>query len=280
MNADDRTLGSLTAERDLLLLNKLYFTDLINASVDATPAGDDDEHDDLNRQLVYRVTVNSQRLQAAGATGPVYGVSGFETSPEDERKGFRQFPKLLHSGLEFGLVYWGSPHFADYDTDKCHGGSFKEDPSQFKTNCFESIAWLAPRAFVMITFDAKYKLEFWHPLYKKSDGRDLIVTKAYTRGYRPTASGRHFARLGGHTTMVAMLVPYNMRGLVTYKDDVGCDIGITLFNIIKHLGCNQRAIELGGQDFGLSREIMIASHRADAPMDIDVAGVLEQPGRD
>ena len=263
-NNSYQVTGMTTADdsiKNMFPLVKLFFTDLLSGTRDCTV--DHNQHtkwtsEELHKTLVAKTAENVEKLHAAGAVGPLFGISGFETQSTEEREGKRDFGKLLASNLEWGLVFWGSPHFADSNWDLCHGCKETTTSEDFKSSSFESMAYLAPRAFIMMTFSAKYKLEFWHPLYNKSKGRHLVITKGYARQYRPIGSGRNYRCLA-QTTMVAMLVPYKLMKCIEYFDD-GMDIGKTLLNIVDQLGPSERAIELGGQDFSMSAEILL-SHR-------------------
>eukprot|EP00959_Pyramimonas_sp_CCMP1952_P285643 5972565-Pyramimonas_sp.AAC.1 len=93
-------------------------------------------------------------LRAGGASGPFYGISGFK----DHRVPYREFPQVTSDPIS--LVYWGSPHWSHKDDSAT--AQFKSS-EQSKTNSFESMAWLALNAFILMTFGCFYKVEFWQP---------------------------------------------------------------------------------------------------------------------
>ena len=126
------------------------------------------------------------------------------------------------------------------------------------------MAWLAPDAAVMMTFSSACKLEFYHPLWKKPQilfgSRQLIVAEAHSRKYYPVASGAMLQPVRPNTSfMVAMLIPARLRTSVVYVDSITVckiDIGATLSNIIEALLPQEKPIELCGQTFPLSCEIL------------------------
>ena len=246
----------------LFPLWQLYLTDLSDrldkGPIQPDPTSNDDDADTIEKEA----RSNIKRLQSEGANGPYFRISGFPTSDSEP---FKEFTTLLNGPpVRFSLVYWGSPHWADSDAEQNHGCSHRTTNDEFKTNAFESMAWLAPDAAVMMTFSSAYKLEFYHPLWKKPQilfgSRQLIVAEAHSRKYHPVASGAMLQPVRPNTSlMVAMLIPARLRTRVVYVDSITVskvDIGATLSNIVEALLPQEKAIELGGQTFSLSCEIL------------------------
>eukprot|EP00959_Pyramimonas_sp_CCMP1952_P380541 7972566-Pyramimonas_sp.AAC.1 len=65
--------------------------------------------------------------------------------------------------------------------------------------------------------------------------------------------------------MVAMLVPSRFRSCVAWMGDA-IDVGLTMLNVISNLEESEIAIELGGQTFAMSKEIVLAHVEKDAAM--------------
>ena len=206
---------------------------------------------------------NTKTLCDSGAAGPFSGISGFAVGPESQFKSFDEFAKKM--GKELGLVCWGSPHWGETADQNTRG--FK-DSAQFKTNAWESMAWLAGSACVLMTFHECYKVEFWGPTYtkpKETDTRavrELRVMPGYFRQYSPLMSGPVYNRvcdLADKRVMVALLIPKECQDLVTKHSDGRCDVGMTMLKIYQQMEHSGKcAMELGGQSYCLSMEIHLA----------------------
>ena len=103
------------------------------------------------------------------------------------------------------------------------------------------------------------------------ESRHLVVCEAYFRQYTPLSSGDQFHELhSSQRVMVAMLVPARYRDLVTYTPDNKCDVGLTMWKVVQHLG-DEYAVELGGQAFTLAYEIHLARQQEESNMMLDSA---------
>eukprot|EP00959_Pyramimonas_sp_CCMP1952_P169123 3532719-Pyramimonas_sp.AAC.1 len=74
-------------------------------------------------------------------------------------------------GYEFGLAFWGSPHFSEATDDGC--SKYFKSSAQFKTCAFESLSWLCPQALVVMTFTDCYQTEFWSPTFNRTKEHDF-----------------------------------------------------------------------------------------------------------
>ena len=242
------------------------YSHLILTDLEQQPVPDRGEHNDPDAVRLHWDTItNVHVLCAVGAKGPIYGISGFD----DRRSPFTPFMKM-EGGLDFGLVFWGSPHWG---TVRDRTTEAWKTSSEFKNNAFESMSWGAPRAMIAMTFNADYQVEMWSPLYRrdasKPDTRELralLVAPMYSRRYAPLASGPHYKHIRTEgETMVALLVPGRFRKFVTYRDDdVHIDIGKTLLRTLQFIQqTDQVAIELGGQSFSLGFELHLAKQECD-----------------
>ena len=177
-------------------------------------------------------------------------------------------------GHEWGLVLWGSPYWNEKASPN-HGMRRTQGAESFtfKTNSFESMKWLAPRAMIVMTFKDCNQVEFWPPHAKKQrrgyapeatpgptrmSRRQLIVDEMYSRGYAPEQSGGSGLLVQeGNATLAAMLVPSWARQHISYKDDK-IDLGLTMYKVLQALRDNQAAVEIGGATFSLSNEMRLA----------------------
>lgn len=245
--------------------DKIILTDLVSP-VNGEPVNQEDE--EAARLLELELQSNVAALRSGGAVGPFYGFNGFA----DPNSPYNDFSQVTPHPIS--LVYWGSPHWSHEPDDMTL--HFKTS-SEVKTNAVESLAWLAKNAFILITFGCEYQVEFWQPRFKKSESdgfrsqRSLLVTEGFFRSYRPMASGVLLQRLhpDGSTIMVGMLVPERFRQCVKWRNGQ-CDVGGTMLTVIQTMGPAERAVEIGGQTFGLSHEIHVTNmeqmHQSDAVM--------------
>jgi len=208
------------------------------------------------RKLIH---ANLKTLCDLGACGPVYNVSGFVS-----KNGNHKLFSTITMGHPIGLVYWGSPHWAD--TRDRYNFQFKSS-QEFKTSAFESMSWNAPTGVVAMSFPEVYGVEFWHPVYKKrcreADTRVegvLLVAQGYWRQYLPMSSGNELQQIheGSDTrTMIAMLVPMRFMPCLKWKG-AKIDVGATFLSIMRTIDRTEKVLELGGQTFAMSMEIHYA----------------------
>ena len=191
---------------------------------------------------------------------PFNKVSGFEVHTPSTN--LRNPGNVLPKGKKVGLLFWGSPHPNPSSCDGSNHGS-REVGSGFKTNAFESMAWLAPGAFVAMTFPVKYMVEFYQPLHHaQAQSRTLIVAKAHVRSYKPMVSSHGYrytipieSRDG---VVVAMLVPFQLLQSVVFLDDA-IDVGRTLLNVLQGLPEDEKGVALGCYDLSLEMELVHAA---------------------
>ena len=121
---------------------------------------------------------------------PFNKVSGFPRKPKDAPDILN--PSELYPDKELKLLLWGSPHGNRSRNDGSHHGPPTRIPSNvFKTQAFESMAWLCPRGTVIMTFPSKYKVEFYQPCSEAAAAkRILLCGPMYSREYVPMSS-RH-----------------------------------------------------------------------------------------
>jgi hypothetical protein len=213
-----------------------------------------------------RLLSNLKRLQQHGAVTddgmPFNRVSGFPKS-KDEDSAIRN-PAELFSNKDLKLLFWGSPHprLSAYDMLlKCHGS--KAIAETYKTQAFESMAWLCPTGVVAMTFSVKYRVEFYQPCNDPTArNRALICAKMYSRSYVPMSSspGLRFAVPGNaaNDVMLAVLMPPSLLDCLCWKEEQ-IDFGITILNILRVMGENEYGCALGIYDGSLEMELVEAS---------------------
>eukprot|EP00959_Pyramimonas_sp_CCMP1952_P021700 457364-Pyramimonas_sp.AAC.1 len=81
---------------------------------------------------------------------------------------------LSDEPLNYGLVFWGSPHWASV-----HDSAWRQwkDSSPFKTNAWENMSWLSGDALCLMMFGAKYKVEFWPPTFNDTSNTDTQANR-------------------------------------------------------------------------------------------------------
>ena len=90
--------------------------------------------------------------------------------------------------------------------------------------------------------------------------KSLIVEPVYARQYKPEASGGREGYVRYHeATMAALLVPCELRSCLHYTACGRLDLGRTLLNVLRALGPDQSACEVGGHTFGISMEMLLAA---------------------
>lgn len=236
------------------VFHNLILTDLVEVVPDI---------DNPSAMQLHELTQrNIAALRNGGAQGPLYGYSGF-----DDRGSFKPYTDLVEQSKKTaGLTIWGSPHWSHADDTTTQAW---KDSNAFKTNAWESMSWLSNRGFVLMSFGEQFKPEFWHPKYNREHKkgtadtrvkRHLIVAEGFFREYKPLSSGPEFHYVGSGTgaVMVAMLVPGRFKHCVAWANDDQIDVGLTLARVVKALNASECAIELGGQSFCLSYEMVLA----------------------
>ena len=120
-----------------------------------------------------------------------------------------------------------------------------------------------------MTFPACYGVEFWNPQYNQKHGegvvdyrseRIFVVAPAHLRRYTPMSSGSELSPInepGRVNTMIALLVPERFMNSII-KRGVTIDVGMSFLRCLQNLTENERAIELGGQTYCLSVEMVLA----------------------
>jgi len=190
---------------------------------------------------------------------PFNRVSGFPKLPEDE-VGIRN-PGELFPEKKLKLLFWGAPHpKLASDDDKIHGS--KATGHLYKTEAFESMAWLCPMGVVAMTFGAKYCVEFYQPRYHHDAmNRVLLCGQMYAREYIPMASGSGLRFTVPDaiedTHMVAFLIPPLQLGLLCWKEGQ-IDFGQTMLNILQTMAENEYGCALGVYDGSLEMELIKA----------------------
>ena len=252
MSAGVSSLGS-PLQREPSPFEKLYLTDLVRQNIDL--------QNPLGRQLHLKTAKNLNILAEKGARGPFFGYTGLE-SPT-----WTLYTTAIPNGTVLGLTYWGAPHWAGNGNDHYYSWPWQNSKT-FKTCAWESMAWNSPNGLVAMTFPACYAVEFWNPKYnqKHAEGvedirseRLLVVGPAYLRQYTPLSSGSELCPINRSRveTMIALLVPERFMNCII-KRGVKIDVGMTFLRCLQNLTENERAIELGGQTYCLSVEMVLA----------------------
>ena len=235
-------------------LSRLVLTDQVEQKIDQF---EDPTEEEI--MLLGTTRENLMSLKTLGAQGPYYGISGLI----DEH--CEQYDKWMEA-YNIGLVFWGSPHWSEV---KDRSRFRFRCTADFKTNAFGSMSWHSPSAFVLMTFPEKYGVEFYQPKYNEYYAsmrkdpridRCLFVTEGAFRQYKPLASGSQYYEIckQGKRIMVAMLVPQRFMPCVHWRDEK-IDVGRTLLSVLNRLSPHAEiAMELGGQSFSLSMEIILA----------------------
>lgn len=218
-----------------------------------------------------RLVENAERLSRLGAKGereedfylPANFVSGFPIVEGDEKifPGIRS-PSELDKTKTLSLLMWGSPHpNSSSSVSDWHGASCVS--SEYKTQAFESMAWLCPSGVVAMPFPRKYQVEFYQPMHdENSQNRVLIVAKMYSRKYVPMSSGAGLRWSVPDVTkedvMIAMLVPPRLMRHVVWMEEGAVDFGKTVLNFLSALPTNEFGAALGVYDCSLEMELVLA----------------------
>ena len=97
-------------------------------------------------------------------------------------------PVEIFPQKQLRLLMWGSPH----PNPSCNNGVIhgsKAISVQYKTQAFESMAWLCPTGVVAMAFSDKYEVEFYQPCSDPTAAnRVFVCCRMHSRGYVPMAS--------------------------------------------------------------------------------------------
>lgn len=215
---------------------------------------------DANESAYVRMTKNVETLKRHGAMVDSNGlpwekVSGFARADGEDVLN----PMDLFDGKQLRMLMWGSPHPNPSSNDGAWHGSSAVS-SGYKTNAFESMAWLCPQGVVVMTFPSKYKVEFYQPCADPtSANRILICGRMLSRAYIPMASSDSLrytiAGAAQDDTMLAMLVPQPLLGCLTMEDGK-IDFGATMRKILQAFAEDEFACALGVYDCSLEMELI------------------------
>lgn len=219
-----------------------------------------------------RLTSNMKKLTEHGARGesvggklvlPINRISGFPIGGDDRLK----FPNLKGPGEVEGdaskslkLLIWGAPHpNASSSNSDIHGSMVTA--ADYKTQAFESMAWLCSTGTVIMTFPQKYLVEFYQPLQVNAAKRFLLCGKMFSRHYVPMASGNgmrfNVPEADAEDIVIALLLqPEYMDRVVRHGDEI--DFGKTVLGILGSLSDKEYAVALGVYDASLEMELVYA----------------------
>jgi hypothetical protein len=135
--------------------------------------------------------------------------------------------------------------------------------STYKTQAFESMAWLCPDGVVAMSFPAKYAVEMYQPCQDAAaTHRLLICGKMKSRDYTPMASSNGLRytipQVTQTDTMVALLVPPAQLNCVVIEDGL-IDFGKTMLRVLGSMGETQYGCSLGCYDCSLEMELVHAA---------------------
>jgi len=252
-----------------MAFRNLYITDfdhLVEQSTDATDIWE--SQTPLDAVSAYdQMLANCDQLKQYGAlldgSHPFNRVSGFAIESDED---YTQFPGIkspaeLDSSRTLKFLMWGSPHpNASSSNSDFHGSNATS--SVYKTNAFESMAWLAPSGSIFMAFPEKYRVEMYQPMHDlQATNRILVCGKMLSRYYTPMASGNgmRFPVPGSSIdgVMVSMLLlPEHMKYLTMVGDRI--DFGSTAFKILNSLSDTEFGVALGVYDLSLEMELFHA----------------------
>ena len=159
---------------------------------------------------------------------------------------------LLHKELR--LLVWGAPHCNPSSGSGLMHGSSAETSAEWKTDAFESMAWLCPKGTVIMTFPPKYRVEFSQPAqFHPAHPRQLVVGRMFSRGYVPLDFT--IDDTSTKDVMIALLVPENKLWCLKYTQGK-IDFGLTVLNILKAMSGGQFGCALGVHDASLEMELL------------------------
>lgn len=258
-----------------MALGNLYLTDfdrLVEVADEDLPKMRKVAEGRIGEESAFSVMVTrAKRMQELGCVMaddglPINHVTGFPKRPSDPAD-VKEPKDILPTNTEIGLLCWGSPHFNASACSGAHHGSMKSGAS-YKTEAFESMAWMAPRGFVIMTFPDKYRVEFYQPQYDtNAEHRILMVARAHVRSYLPMTSSNGYrypiTDTDAERVMVAMLVPPRFLHCVSYiRGTVGggkVDFGMTCLRVLRSLTPSERGVALGCYDLSCEMEIALAA---------------------
>ena len=228
-------------------------------------------------RMVHNVGVLSHLGAQTDGSVPFNKVSGFpreDGDGPDIRNPAEMFPEK-----KLRLLIWGSPHPNPSCNDGVIHGS-KAVSAQYKTQAFESMAWLCPTGVVAMTFPAKYEVEFYQPCSDPTAAnRVLVCCRMHSRSYVPMASSNGLRYTIPDTSiddvMVALLVPPSfMRCLAFAKDRL--DFGWTMRNVLELIGEDEYGCALGVYDCSLEMELAFVNVDFDSSTDDDYSSNEEE----
>jgi hypothetical protein len=248
-------------------LSNLHLTDFDGLREGAVDAGDPECTGQLCDGNVNAFCVLKERATLMASLGakideltglPFNNVSGFAKSASES---ILNPIDVIPPGCNVGLLLWGSPHPNPSSCDRESHGCFTTGAT-YKTNAFESMAWLAPSGFICMPFPQKYVVEFFQPQQPAAAQRILVVSKAYVREYVPmTSSNTVRYPISGATkdsVMVACLVPPRFLESLAWMPDGQLDLGLTLLNVLAALTPFEKGVALGCYDLSCEMEIVAA----------------------
>ena len=189
---------------------------------------------------------------------PLNKVSGF---PREDADGIDiRNPAEIFPQKKLRLLIWGSPHPNPSSNNGVIHGS-KVVSAQYKTQAFESMAWLCPTGVVAMAFPAKYEVEFYQPCADPTAAnRVLVCCRMHSCGYVPMASSDGLRYTIPDTSiddiMIALLVPPSFLNCLAFEKE-RLDFGLTIRNVLKMLGEDEYGCALGVYDCSLEMELIL-----------------------
>ena len=189
---------------------------------------------------------------------PFNQVSGF---PREDADGpDLRNPAEIFPQKKLRLLIWGSPH-PNPSCNNCTIHGSKAVSAQYKTQAFESMAWLCPTGVVAMAFSAKYQVEFYQPCSDPTAAnRALVCCRMHPRGYVPMASSDGLRYTVPDSSiddvMIALLVPPSFLTCLAFEKE-RLDFGLTIRNVLKMLGEDEYGCALGVYDCSLEMELTL-----------------------
>ena len=186
---------------------------------------------------------------------PWENVSGFKKSAGENVLN----PADIFKDKTLRLLFWGAPHPNPSSNDGAWHGS-KAVACAYKTNAFESMAWLCPDGVVAMTFPSKYQVELYQPCADPT-ARDrlLICGRMIAGAYIPMVSSDglryRIPDASKDDTMLAMLMPPRFVGCLDMVEG-GINLRATLRNVLQALEEVEFACALGVYDCSLEMELL------------------------
>ena len=215
---------------------------------------------EANESAYMRMIKNVQVLKLHGAMVDSNGrpwekVSGFARAEGEDVLN----PADIFPDKRLRLLFWGSPHPNPSSNDGVWHGS-QAVASGYKTNAFESMAWLCPQGVVAMTFPSKYNVEFYQPCANPTAAnRILICGRMLSREYVPMASSDGLRYVipdaTKDDTMLAMLLPPRFLSCLVMEEG-SVDFSATVHKILQALTEDEFACALGVYDCSLEMELL------------------------